>query len=240
MEMTHGCTLLALLAPLIAACAAAPSPEGSSDSGAGGAGEWQELSDLSNWRGYRRQDLPRSWRNEGDVIAFAPASEAGQGGDIVTREQFGDFELQYQWRISEGGNSGVMYRATEEEETPWRTGPEMQILDDARHADGKIPSHRAGALYDLIVPPENIARPVGEWNEARVVVRGKHIQQWLNGHLTADVVVGSPQWNEAYGRSKFAQMSSFASKERGHIVLQDHGDPVWFRGVRVRRLDGAG
>ncbi|MBW3629143.1 MAG: DUF1080 domain-containing protein [Gemmatimonadetes bacterium] len=240
MDITQGCGLVALLAPLLAACAAAPPPDGSNRSAAGGASEWQDLSNLSSWRGYRRQDLPASWRNEGGVIAFIPASETGQRGDIVTREQFGDFELQYQWRISEGGNSGVMYRATEEEQTPWRTGPEMQILDDARHADGRIPSHRSGALYDLLVPPENITRPVGEWNEARVVVRGNHIQQWLNGHVTADIVVGSPQWNEVYGRSKFAQMATFASRDRGHIVLQDHGDPVWFRGVRVRRLDGAG
>ena len=238
MDCKQSWLLLSLSTLLFTACAMAPPPEESGASGAG-VGAWQDLSDVSSWRGYRRQDLPASWRNEGSIIAFSPATGSGQRGDIITRDQYGDFELEYEWRISEGGNSGVMYRSTEEEETPWRTGPEMQILDDARHSDGRIPSHRAGALYDLIVPPENIARPVGEWNQARVVVRGKHIQQWLNGHVTADIVVGSPQWNEVYGKSKFAQMPSFASRDRGHIVLQDHGDPVWFRNIRIRRLDGS-
>lgn len=238
MDCNRSWLLLSLSALLFTACAAPPPPE-SSGTRAAGVGEWQDLSSVSSWRGYRRQDLPASWRNEGSIIAFAPATGSGQRGDIITRDQYGDFELEYEWRISEGGNSGVIYRSTEDEETPWRTGPEMQILDDARHSDGRIPSHRAGALYDLIVPPANIARPVGEWNQARVVVRGKHIQQWLNGHVTADIVVGSPQWNEVYGKSKFAQMASFGAKDRGHIVLQDHGDPVWFRNVRIRRLDGS-
>lgn len=224
---------------LLASCSTGQTPPSAGRSGAAasGAGSWEDLTSLSKWRGFRRQDLPASWTNEGGVIAFAPLPGEGQRGDIITRDQYGDFELEYEWRISEGGNSGVIYRATEDEQTPWRTGPEMQVLDDQTHADGRIPSHRAGALYDLIVPPENITRPVGEWNQARIMVRGKHIQQWLNGNLTADIVVGSPQWHELYGKSKFAQMPSFASKDRGHISLQDHGDRVWFRNVRIRSLD---
>jgi hypothetical protein len=204
------------------------------------AGEWEVLfdgTDLSQWRGYQRQDVPASWRVENGVLAFVPAQDRAQRGDLVTREQFGDFELELEWRISEGGNSGIMYRVSESEPAPWHTGPEMQVLDDERHQDGQIDSHRAGALYDLIVPPANIARPVGEWNQVRIRVQGNRIQQWLNGQSTADVEIGSEEWNRLLAASKFSDMPTFASQSRGHIVLQDHDDPAWYRTIRIRRLD---
>lgn len=203
-------------------------------------GEWEALfdgTDLSQWRGYRRQDVPGSWRVEDGVLAFVPAEDRAQRGDLVTREQFGDFELELEWRVSPAGNSGIMYRVSESEPEPWHTGPEMQVLDDERHPDGQIPSHRAGALYDLIVPPPDIARPVGEWNQVRIRVEGNHIQQWLNGQQTADVEIGSERWNQLLAASKFSDMPTFANQSRGHIVLQDHDDRVWYRNIRIRRLD---
>ena len=206
---------------------------------AAAAGEWIPLFDgnsLDRWRGFRRADLPASWRVEDGTLAFVPLEDRAQRGDIVSRDQFGDFELELEWKISEGGNSGVMYRVGEDQEAPWHTGPEMQVLDDARHPDGKIPSHRAGALYDLIVPPENIARPVGEWNQARVVVRGNRIQQWLNGQQTADVEIGSERWNQLMANSKFREIPTYATLQRGHIALQDHDDRVWYRNIRIRPL----
>lgn len=193
--------------------------------------------DLRQWRGFKRSDVPASWKIEGAALAFTPVRNRSQRGDIITRDQYGDFELELEWKISEGGNSGIMYRVGEDQDNPWQTGPEMQVLDDARHSDGKIPSHRAGALYDLIVPPANITRPVGEWNQARIVVRGNRIQQWLNGHQTADIEIGSDRWNQLMTRSKFREMPAFATMRQGHIALQDHGDPVWYRNIRVRRLD---
>lgn len=204
------------------------------------AGQWEVLfngSNLDQWRGFKRAHLPASWSVQEGTLAFTPVQDRSQRGDIVTRDQYGDFELELEWKISEGGNSGIMYRVSEDEQYPWRTGPEMQVLDDARHSDGKISSHRAGALYDLIVPPENVARPVGEWNRARIVVNGNHIQQWLNGQKTADIVIGSDEWKQRMAQSKFREMPGFASKRRGHIALQDHGDLVWYRNIRIRRLD---
>ena len=204
------------------------------------AGEWQVLfdgADLGAWRGYRRQDLPASWRVQDGALAFAPVADPAQRGDIVSREQYGDFELELEWKISKGGNSGVMYRVGEDQRFPYETGPEMQVLDDAGHPDGRIPSHRAGALYDLIVPPANVTRPVGEWNQARVVVRGNRIQHWLNGQQTADIEIGSEEWKQRMANSKFREMPAYATKQQGHIALQDHGDPVWYRNIRIRKLN---
>jgi hypothetical protein len=203
-------------------------------------GEWEILFDgsgLESWRGFRRDDVPAAWSVQDGMLAFTPIDDDGQRGDIMTRDVYGDFELELEWRIAEGGNSGIMYRVTEDERATWLSGLEMQVLDDARHSDGRIPSHRAGALYDLVVPPEGITEPVGEWNDARIEVRNNRIRHWLNGHLTADVEIGSDDWNARLAASKFADVPSFAAASEGHIALQDHGDPVWYRDIRVRRLD---
>ena len=202
-------------------------------------GEWVALLDgttLDQWRGYKRQTVPASWKVENSTLAFTPSADRGERGDLMTREQFGDFELIYEWRISPAGNSGVMWRVTEEHEYPWYTGPEQQVLDDARHADGKVPSHRAGALYDLVAPPDGITRPVGEFNEARILARGTRVQLYLNGQQTADVDFASQEGKRLLANSKFKSMPRFAQNARGHIVLQDHDDPVWYRGIRIREI----
>jgi len=160
-------------------------------------------------------------------------------GDLVTRDQFGDFELEYEWRVARGANSGVMWRVSEDQDFPWQSGPEQQVLDDDGHADGKIPTHRAGALYDLVVPPAGVAKPVGEFNQARVVARGGRVQLFLNGRATADVDFASDSGRALVARSKFGKMPRFAQNARGHIVLQDHADTVYFRNVRIRNTDGA-
>lgn len=203
-------------------------------------GEWEVLFDgsgLDRWRGFRRDDVPAAWGIQDGALAFIPIEDEAQRGDIMTRDVYGDFELQLEWRVSEGGNSGIIYRVTEDERATWLTGLEMQVLDDGAHSDGQIPSHRAGALYDLVVPPEGITRPVGEWNEVRIEVRDNRVRHWLNGHLTADVVIGSDDWNARIAASKFTDVPSFGSASEGHIALQDHDDPVWYRDIRVRRLD---
>ena len=193
--------------------------------------------DLAGWKGYQKDAPSPSWKIEGDAIAFAP----GQGrGDLVTREQYGDFIFDYDWKIAEGGNSGVIYRATEAEATPWRTGPEMQVLDDERHPDAKAGvggNRKAGSLYDLIAATPGVVRPAGEWNRARIVARGNHLEHWLNGQKLLEVDVGSDEWKRLYQASKFKEMAGFGTQRRGHIVLQDHGDRVWFRNLKIRALD---
>jgi hypothetical protein len=218
------------------------SAEAPAVSGAGGAGDtaWVALVDpgASQWRGYKRQDLPAAWKVVGDTLAFTPVADTSQRGDVVTREQYGDFELAYEWKVSPGGNSGVYYRADEDHKFGWETGPEMQVLDNKRHVDGKNPLTSAGAAYALYAPSEDVTRPAGEWNEARIVARGPHVEHWLNGKKVVEYEQGSDDWQKRMKASKFKDMPDYGTRMSGHIVLQDHGDPVWYRNIRVRRLSG--
>jgi hypothetical protein len=215
---------------------------GSAGNASGGAGEGETVplfdgSGLGRWRGYKRQDVPAAWQARGDTLVFVPVANKADRGDLLSRDQFGDFELTYEWRVVPGANSGVMWRVSEDNDFPWQSGPEQQVLDDALHVDGKIPSHRAGALYDLVVPPEGLTRPVGEFNEGRVLARGTRVQLFLNGRQTADVDFASDSGRALVARSKFGKVPGFAKNARGHIVLQDHADTVYFRNVRVRALE---
>lgn len=200
---------------------------------------WQLLFDgqsLDQWRGYQRDTPPGSWQAQDSVLAFAAGDDRG---DIMTREQFGDFEFSFEWRISEGGNSGVIYRVKEQDSPSWHTGPEMQILDDERHPDAKagVDGNRtAGSLYDMIAPTPGVVRPAGEWNQARIVARGPNVEHWLNGEKVVEYEVGSDEWNRLYDASKFNELEGFGVQEQGHIVLQDHNDPVWFRNLKIRAL----
>ena len=191
--------------------------------------------DLSAWRGYRRPDLPPAWQARDGRLTFVPGEE---GGDIVTREQFDDFELELDWRVGPAGNSGVFYRASEDFEVIWHGAPELQILDDAGHADGQDPMTSAAAAYALYPPSQQVVKPAGEWNEVRVVARGPHVEHWLNGVKVVEYEAGSEDWNQRVAGSKFAEYPGFGEARRGHIGLQDHGDTVWFRDIRVRPIAG--
>jgi hypothetical protein len=198
--------------------------------------DWRPLfngADLAGWRGYKGAPVPTRWRVESGAIALG--TEGGEG-DLVTSEEFGDFELELEWKVSEGGNSGIIYFVQEADAAPytWSTGLEMQVLDDARHSDGKLPSHRAGALYDLIAPAKAAAKPVGEWNRVRIVVRGGSIEHWLNGERVVATRYGDEPWRARIAESKFKAMPYFAKAPRGRIALQDHGDRVWYRNIRIR------
>lgn len=193
-----------------------------------------------NWRGYRRNDMPSNWHVENGTLMLGQGGDSTAHGDLLTRDAYGDFELDYDWRISPGGNSGVIYRVAETEPESWGTGMEMQVLDDSGHADGKKPSHRAGALYDLVAPPPGVARPVGQFNHARIVMHGMHVQQYLNGRLTADLDLAGPRGRALIAESKWKEYPHFASQRAGHIALQDHGNVVAFRNIRIRRLDNGG
>jgi len=195
-----------------------------------------------HWRGYRREAFPDSgWTLSEGALTHAAG---GGGGDIITREQFGDFDLTLQYRTAPRANSGIIYRVAERGDYTWQTGPEFQILDDHGHNLAGDHPHSAGAMYDLFIPGEGkLSRPAGEWNDARVVIRNGVIQHWLNGLKVVEVRAfdegGSPtaEWADAIKRSKFAQMQGFGVQPRGHLALQDHGDEVSFRNVRVRDLN---
>ncbi|MBL8757543.1 MAG: DUF1080 domain-containing protein [Phycisphaerae bacterium] len=188
-------------------------------------------------KGWRQPAFPtKGWSVADGTLRHAAQ---GNGGDITTTDEFGDFEFQCDWRVAPGGNSGIMYRCLEDRTYPWETGREMQILDNARHKDGQKPSTSAGAMYDLFPCAADVCRPAGEWNTARIVARGTRIEHWLNGFKVVDIDTASPQYAETLAKSKFPGIAKdFGTPMRGRIALQDHGDEVWFRNIKVRPLDG--
>ena len=196
---------------------------------------WRLLFDgtLDAWRGYRREDVPAGWSVLDGALALTPG---GDGGTLITRDRFTDFELALEWKIAEGGNSGVFYRATEAERAPYWTGPELQVLDNAGHPDGRAPETSAGANYGLHAPVEDVTRPVGEWNHVRIVVRGARVEHWMNGVRIVEYRLWTDQWRAAVAATKFADWPGYGMAGTGHIGLQDHGDPVWYRNIKIREL----
>ncbi len=188
---------------------------------------------MSEWRSYGREDLAGGWRIDGDAFVLA---EAG-AGDIVTRAEYENFELMLDWRISEGGNSGIFILAAEADEPIYFSAPEIQILDDERHSDREIDSHRSGSLYDMVASHPSARKPAGEWNTVRIRLDDGLLAVWQNGVPTATIVIGSSTWNTLLENSKFADWKRFGASSRGHIGLQDHGDKVWFRNLKIRALD---
>lgn len=196
---------------------------------------WRLLLDgtLDAWRGYRRDDAPAGWSAEGGTLSFTPGVD---GGTLITRDRFADFELALEWKVAEGGNSGVFYRVTEAERAPYWTGPELQVLDNKGHPDGRTPETSAGANYGLHAPGEDVTRPAGEWNEVRIVVRGAHVEHWMNGVRIVEYELWTDKWRAAVAATKFADWPGYGMAAAGHVGLQDHGDPVWYRNIRVREF----
>jgi hypothetical protein len=183
------------------------------------------------WRGYLKEGWPEGWKLESGVLS----REAG-GDDIMTVATYGDFELRLEWKISPGGNSGIIYHSLPGDAKSYLTGLEYQILDNDVHPDGKKPKTSSGSLYALYAPEGAGPRPVGEWNEARIVVQGNHIEHWLGGKKVVDCELGSPDWQRRLAESKFADWPKFAKSPTGHVALQDHDAPVWYRKVEIRSL----
>jgi mono/diheme cytochrome c family protein/glucose/arabinose dehydrogenase len=201
---------------------AAPSPSpGSDDAG----DDLFASGDFSEWTHVDGKAVGEGWTIENGVV-----HRHGESGDIVTREHFKDFDLSFEWKISEAGNSGVKYR------TQGRLGLEYQVLDDEKHADSEKPTHRAGSLYELVAAPDDKAmNPVGEWNQAQIRVKGNLIEHWLNGVKTVSIEYGTTDWRERFESSKYKKNEGFGGWT-GPILLQDHHDPVWFRNLRIRKL----
>ena len=195
---------------------------------------WQLLFDgesLASWRGYKCEDRPEGWRAVDGALA-----RVGQGGDLITIEQFDDFELRFDWKVQQSGNSGVMFRVAETDGPPWHTGPEFQVLHNAGHRDGAAPITSAGSNYAVHPPVRDVTRPVGEWNTARLLVNGTHVEHWMNGVKLLEYEFGSADWQRGVLASKFADIPGYGGETSGHLAIQDHGDPVSFRNIKVRRL----
>jgi hypothetical protein len=188
---------------------------------------------LQGWHGYGKSGQPvQGWK----AVDGALVRDAA-GGDLVSDKQYGDFELRIDWKISPGGNSGIFYRGTESEPEIYRSAIEYQVLDNDHHPDGKNGRDRwASALYGLYAPAKITTHPVGEWNQTRIVVRGDHVEHWLNGEKVVDCTLGSPDWKARVAASKFKDWPAFGVARSGVIGLQDHGDAVSYRNIRIHEL----
>jgi hypothetical protein len=197
---------------------------------------WQRIFDgrhPEGWRSFAGDSFPKEgWTTSDGALVHAAG---GGGGDIVTNATYGDFELEFEWRAVDGANSGVKYRVAQSRQ-PAMLGPEYQVLDDLEAREAGDTLHAAGALYDLVAPAGKQLAPAGDFNTARIVARGSHIEHWLNGTRILSVDLDSEEWLEALTRSKFAGDPAFATGA-GHIGLQDHGGEVWFRNLRLRDWD---
>ena len=196
---------------------------------------WRLLFDgtsLDGWREYQGTAIPAAWRVvDGMVTKNTPTN------DIVTRDQYGDFELTFDWKVATGGNAGVFYRATEEYEKVYWSAPEFQLLDDPNMRDGKDPLTSAGAAYGLYPAPRGAVKPAGEWNSARIVAKGAHIEHWLNGTKMADYEAGSPDWEARVAGSKFKDWPNYGRARRGLIALQgDHSGDLQLRNIKIREI----
>jgi hypothetical protein len=206
---------------------------------------WQLLFDgqtTNGWHTYGKQNAGKAWKVEDGALHLDAAAKKGapdDGGDIVTHEEFDNFDLQLDWKISKNGNSGIMIYVKEDAAKygePYFTGPEMQVLDNAGHPDGKIFKHHAGDLYDLIASPKDASNPVGEWNHAEIVANHGKLDLYLNGEHTAGTNMWDDNWRKMIAGSKFKAWPDFGTFKKGHIDLQDHGDDVWFRNIKIKRL----
>jgi len=195
---------------------------------------WQLLFDgvsLEHWRGYQTEAPGAGWRAVDGTITLK-----GKAGDLVTKDEFADFDLSFEWKVAEATNSGVIYRVGLGDTATFVTGPEYQVLDNLKAEDNKATTHLAAALYDLALSPTAKPKPVGEWNTGRIVVRGWHVEHWLNGEKVVDVDLGGPEGKALIAASKFKDWPKFASRSSGRIALQDHGHPVSFRSIKIREL----
>ena len=195
---------------------------------------WQPLFDgrsLSGWRGYKSTTPPAGWSAaNGELV------RNGAGGDLMTVEQYSDFELRLEWKISENGNSGIMYHVVTGDENPYESGPEFQILHNAGHKDGASPILSAGSNYAMHPPVTDVTRPVGQWNDIRLIVKGTHVEHWMNGVKLLEFEQFSPDWYARLQASKFSEMPPYGRHMRGHIVLQDHGNVVTYRNIKIKSL----
>jgi hypothetical protein len=221
-------TLAGLLLMLVISCSPALARKG----------KWKVLfagQATGAWRGFKQDAFPdKAWKVEAGTLKTIVG---GQPRDIITREKYRDFELELEWKIAPGGNSGIIYLVSEDFDQTYQTGPEMQVLDDAKHADGKEPKTSAGSLFALIAPDNNkVLEPVGSWNKVRLIVHNRHVEHWLNGRKVLAYELGSDQLRALVAASKFKSFPRFAQNREGYLALQNHGDEVWYRKIRIRSL----
>jgi hypothetical protein len=240
MKLSQRSRTIVIAALALAACHSAPRPQTApapmnalttAERSAG----WRLLfngTTTAGWRGYKMNAVPPAWTVVDGVLTKSVGT-----GDIVTQDQFQDFDLRFDWKIGTGGNSGVFYRASEEYDYIYWTGPEYQLLDDANAGDGKNRLTSAGSAYGLYAAPAGIVKPANEWNSARIVVRGHHVEHWMNGQKLLEYELGSPDWEAKVAASKFGKWPHYGRLAKGFIGIQgDHDGTLSLRNIMIREL----
>ncbi|WP_400071507.1 DUF1080 domain-containing protein [Zobellia russellii] len=208
--------------------------------------EWTLLFDGSSfdgWKEYNKEGVSENWKIEDGAMVFNPPADRKKGDafNLVTKKEYTDFILSLEWKISEGGNSGVFWGVNETPELSeaYQTGPEVQVLDNEKHPDAKNgTTHQAGSLYDMVAPSEDVTKPVGQWNTMVITVNHKEQKGSIsfNGTDIVDFPVGNEMWNVMVSKSKFADWDHFGKFTTGKIGLQDHGDKVAFKNIKIKEL----
>ncbi len=206
---------------------------------------WKLLFDgktTKGWRNFKSNNIGAAWKVSEDALHLDTSKKDDGhiigGGDILTEGEYENYELSMEWKIQACGNSGVIFNVQEgaSNGAVWHSGPEMQVLDNTCHPDAKIIKHRAGDLYDLISCKTETVKPAGEWNQVKIVSNKGHYEFWLNGVKTVEFTMHTPEWDQLVAGSKFKSMSDFGKFTKGHISLQDHGDQVWYRNIKIKEL----
>jgi len=195
---------------------------------------WTPLIDssMSQWRAWKKDVVPVGWTARDGLL-----TKDGTVGDLESRAQYANFVLEFDWMVGDVGNAGLFYRVTEEYDMPYWSGPEYQLLDDARHPDGQDRLRSAGAAYGLYAAPKGVVKPAGQWNSARVIVNRNVVEHWLNGQQVVLYELRSPEWTAKVKASKFAEFPNYGLAPRGFLALQgDHAGTLSIRAMRIREL----
>ncbi len=229
--MTRFWTLLAV-AVCLAATTTIRAAEPNTLSGAEKEAGWVLLFDgktKEGWRGYNKPDAPEKW------VVDDGALKGKGGGDLMTKGQYDNFELSLEWTLPKGGNSGIIYHVAETKGPSYVTGPEIQVLSEMKPGN----KNSCGSCYDLYGPTKDVLKPNGEWNQMRIVVKpGGHVEHWMNGEKICEYTIGSDDWNQRVANSKWKNQPQFGKIAKGYICLQDHGNEVWYRDIKIREIKG--
>ncbi|MBC7887542.1 MAG: DUF1080 domain-containing protein [Ferruginibacter sp.] len=202
--------------------------------------EWVSLFDgktTAGWHSYGKDKAGERWKIADGALYIDTMSK--NGGDLVTNAEYENFDLKLEWKIAPKGNSGIIFYTNEDTlkyKNTYNTGLEMQVLDNDGHGDGKIIKHRSGDLYDLISCSKETVKPVGEWNEAEIISKDGRLQLFLNGTNVVNTTLWDDNWKKMVAGSKFKTMRDFGTYKKGKIALQDHGNMVWYRNIKIKTL----